>query len=113
MLRDRFFYRAANVPKAGGIVCAYFLQAMCFHRGELVLSLLFSALSKVGAIKVCFLQLLSQQHLLKTCMIYNIFGSGANHGIHAQFMSQTSIFNERKKIILMCGERITFATVIL
>ncbi len=36
----------------GQILCAYFMQAMCFHGGEHVLSLFFSDLSRIGARKV-------------------------------------------------------------
>ncbi len=50
---DSFFFDgAANMQKAGRILCAHFPWAMCFHGVEHVLSLLFSDLSKLGAIKV-------------------------------------------------------------
>ncbi len=53
---DSFFFDgAANVQKAGQILCAHFPWAMCFHGGEHVLSLFFSDLSRLGAIKVSFL----------------------------------------------------------
>ena len=52
---DSFFFDgAANVQKAGQILCAHFPRAMCFHGGEHVLSLFFSDLSRLGAIKVSF-----------------------------------------------------------
>ncbi len=52
---DSFFFDgAANVQKAGQILCAHFPWAMCFHSGEHVLSLFFSDLSRLGAIKVIF-----------------------------------------------------------
>ncbi len=38
------------MQKEQQILCAYFLQAMCFHSSEHVLSLFFSDLSKLGAI---------------------------------------------------------------
>ncbi len=34
-----FFHIAANVQKAGQILCAHFPQAMCFHGGKHILSL--------------------------------------------------------------------------
>ncbi len=40
------------MQKAGQILCAHFPQAMCFHGGKHVLSLFFSDLSRLGAIKV-------------------------------------------------------------
>ncbi len=52
---DSFFFDgAANVQKAGQILCAHFPRAMCFHGGEHVLSLFFSDLSRLGAIEVSF-----------------------------------------------------------
>ncbi len=50
-----FFYDAANVQKAGAILCARYPRAMCFHGGEHVLSLFFSDLSKLKPIQVCSL----------------------------------------------------------
>ncbi len=47
---------------------------------------------------------------MKACRLYNIFGSGANHAIHAQFMAQASIFNDGRKIGLLQGEGTRFAT---
>ncbi len=53
-LTDIFFFdRAANAQKMGRILCAQFPWAMCFHGGEHVLSLFFSELSRIGALKVC------------------------------------------------------------
>ncbi len=52
--------------------------------------------------------------LLATCLekrrLYNIFGSGANHAIHAQFMAQASVFNDGHKIGLLQGAGTRFAT---
>ncbi len=47
---------------------------------------------------------------MKACRLYNIFGSGANHAIHAQFMAQASIFNDGRKIGLLRGKGTHFAT---
>jgi len=41
--------------------------------------------------------------ILKTCRLYNVFGSGANHGIYAQFMSQSALANGRRKVGLLRG----------
>ncbi len=51
---DSFFDRADNVQKAGQILFLHFPQAMCSHGGEHLLSLFFSDLSRVDAIKVSF-----------------------------------------------------------
>ena len=54
-----FFDGAANVQKAGQILCQTFPRAYCFHGGEHVLSLFFSDLSKLKHIQVrqveCFI----------------------------------------------------------
>ncbi len=56
MYTDCFFFdSAANVQKAGAILCARYPRAMCFHGGEHVLSLFFSDLSKLKPIQVCSL----------------------------------------------------------
>ncbi len=50
---DSFFLdEAANVQKAGQILCTHFPRTMCFHWGEHVLSLFYSDLSRLGSIKV-------------------------------------------------------------
>jgi hypothetical protein len=41
--------------------------------------------------------------ILKTCRLYNVFGSGANHGIYAQFMSQSGLSNGGRKVGLLWG----------
>ncbi len=46
----------------------------------------------------------------KVCRLYNIFGSGANLAIHAEFMAQASIFNDGCKIGLLRGAGTHFAT---
>ncbi len=48
--------------------------------------------------------------VLKTCRIYIIFGSEANHGIHVQFMAQASCFNNGKTIHLLQGAGTRYAT---
>ncbi len=47
------FDGAGNVQKAGSILTAKYLRAMCIHGGEHVLSLFFSDIANLPAIKVC------------------------------------------------------------
>ena len=42
--------------------------------------------------------------------MYNVFGSGAAHGIYAQFIQQSGIHNKRKRIGLLRGAVTRFAT---
>ncbi len=114
-----FFDGAANVQKVGAILCAKYPRAMSFHGGEHVLSLFFSDLAKINPIRVSlnflwnsFFQYLtfSQRLVLKTCRLYNIFGSGANHAIHAIFMDQAAAINGNQRIGLLRGAGTRFAT---
>ncbi len=41
--------------------------------------------------------------ILKTCRLYNVFRSGANHGIYAQFMAQSAIANKGRTVNLLQG----------
>ena len=41
--------------------------------------------------------------ILKTCRLYDVFGSGANHAIYAQFMAQLSMANKGCKVGLLQG----------
>ena len=41
--------------------------------------------------------------ILKACRLYNVFGSGANHGIYAQFMAQSALANKGRKVGLLMG----------
>ncbi len=47
--------------------------------------------------------------ILKTCRLYNVFGSSASHRIHA-FMTQTSALNNGKRIGLLRVAGTRFAT---
>ena len=106
------------MKKAGEILCAHFPWAMCLNGDEHVLSLFFSDLSRLGAIKVIFLfnymlhlqnshfleatcleSMQTLQHIWKWCQSF-----------HAQFMAQASIFNDGHKIELLCGAGTRFAT---
>jgi hypothetical protein len=51
---------------------------------------------------IAFLTLV-QLLILKTCRMYNVFGSGANHAIYAQFIGQSSAANSGRKIGLLRG----------
>ncbi len=74
-------------------LCVFMVGNMCCY--------FFSDLSRLGIIKVrnCFHFLFycvktltfPLQLVLKAFRLYNIFGSGANNVIHAQFMAQASI----------------------
>ena len=46
---------------------------------------------------------LCQVLILKTCRIYNVFGSGASHTIYAQFMAQLALANRGWKVCLIQG----------
>ncbi len=50
--------------------------------------------------------------VLKAYMLYNVFGSGAIHGIYAQFMTHASAMNNRKRISLLRGAGVRFATLL-
>ena len=64
-----------------------------------MISLFFSSISKMP------IRLL----MLKTCRLYNIFGSGANHGIYSQFMLQSAHFNAGRELGLLRGAGTRFA----
>ena len=48
--------------------------------------------------------------ILKTCRLYNVFGLGAHHAMHAQFISQSALSNCGKRVGLLWGAGIRFAT---
>jgi hypothetical protein len=47
--------------------------------------------------------------ILKTCRLYNVFGSGAQHAIYA-FMVQSSLYNKGRLVGLLQGAGTQFAT---
>ena len=114
------FVDTSNAQKAGEILCATYAPAFCFHGGKhIMLSLFFSDLANFRPIKVsasnfclhfCCILILFQNPILKTCRLYNVFESDANHGIHAQFMTQASALNNGKRIGLLRGAGTRFAT---
>ncbi|KAL3766725.1 hypothetical protein ACHAWU_003114 [Discostella pseudostelligera] len=71
-----FFDGASNVQKAGEVLMAQFPHSFCFHGGEHVVSLFFSFIAQIPQIKLL---------IHKTCWLHNVFGSGANQAIYAQF----------------------------
>ncbi len=95
-----FFDGASNVQKAGQILMAKLPRTFCFHGGEHVVSHFFSSIAKIRPIKLL---------ILKTCRLYNVFGSGANHAIHAQFIAQ-SLANKDKQVGLLRGAGTRFAS---
>ncbi len=96
-----FFDGASNVQKAGQILMAKFPHTFCFPGREHVVSLFFSSIAKIRPIKLL---------ILKTCRFYNVFGSGANHAIHAQFIAQSALTNKGKQVGLLRGDGTRFAS---
>ncbi len=45
----------------------------------------------------------------KCCRLYNVFGSGASHEIHSQFMTQSFIHNKGRRVGLLHGAKIRMA----
>ncbi len=90
-------------------MCATFPQAMYCNYCKHILSLSFLDLLKVKKIQVstCCILIDSNHYLTyfisNTCVevSYDISGSGASHGIHAQFMAQAAAFNDGEKIVLL------------
>lgn len=50
-----------------------------------------------------FYYLFLQDLILRVGRLYNVFGSGASHGLHAQFMSQSTLLNNGRKVNLLRG----------
>ena len=42
--------------------------------------------------------------------MYNVFGSGATHGIHAQFIAQSALANREKRVGMLRGASTRFAS---
>ncbi len=114
-----YFDGASNVQKDGEVLMAKFPRSFCFHGGEHVVSLFFSSIAKIKPVKVhhacilcnCCLTffniILTFVYLSgfdsQTCRMYNVFGSGANHAIYAQFMAQSALVNRGQKVCLISG----------
>ena len=78
------------------------------------MSLFFSSIANIKPVKVHQTMLLNfvnqiltlsicQVMILKTCRMYNVFGSGASHAIYAQFMVQSALANRDRKVCLIQG----------
>ena len=48
--------------------------------------------------------------ILRTCRLYNVFGSGANHAMYAQFIDQSALANRGRHVGLLRGAGTRFAT---
>ncbi len=57
-----------------------------------------------------WLTILCQTLVLKCSRFYNVFGSGASHGIHSQLMTQAAAFNKWRKIGLLQGAGTNLST---
>ncbi|KAL3769143.1 hypothetical protein ACHAWU_001211 [Discostella pseudostelligera] len=94
-LTDIFLFDgASNVQKAGRLLAIKFPHAYCFHGGEHVVSLFFASIAKLTPIKAL---------ILKTCRLYNVFGSGAQHAVYAQFMAKSAVSNNGRQVGLIRG----------
>ena len=51
-----------------------------------------------------------QSLILKSCRLYNTFGSGSTHGLYAQFMAQSIAHNNNRAIGLLRGAGNRMAT---
>ncbi len=49
------------------------------------------------------LVVLMQSLILKTCRLYNVFGSGAQHAVYAQFIAQSTMSNNGRPVGLIRG----------
>ena len=116
------FDGASNVQKAGDILNVKYPTSHTIHGVEHVFSLFFDDCAKLKPIKVgslmtfkigslCHLDLtansalshIEQPLIHKICRLYNVFGSGASHGIYAQFMEQSREHNNGRAIGLLRG----------
>jgi hypothetical protein len=112
-----YFDGASNVQKAGEVLMARFPRTFCLHGGKHVVSLFFSSITNIKPVKVCcvfalsgYIQSIDSQFfpflqilILKTCRLYNVFGSGANHGNYAQIMAQSAMANKGCLVNLLRG----------
>ena len=102
------FDGASNVQKDGDILNMKYPTSHTIHGIEHVFSLFFDDCAKLKSVKVgvlmisnigafCNLELaaisalfpIEQILIHKICRLYNVFVSGASHGIYAQFMEQS------------------------
>ncbi len=112
MYTDYFFFDCAtNVQKAGAILCATYPWAMCCHGGKHVLSLSqwpFKAEAHsgkyVGYLFIYLFILYKCNNILRTCQLYNVFGSGLNHSIHHNSLHKPILWTMDVRLVY-CGER--------
>ena len=119
MIRDAcipiFFHfdGAANVQNGGLRLCTLYPRTYIFYGGEDVISLFFSDIAKIAPIKVrmcafiffaslsriilyCITLNLLQILIIKLFRMYNMFGSGAAHGIYTHFIQQSDVHDNGK-----------------
>jgi hypothetical protein len=69
------------------------------------------SLTSILTFAICFIFFPTLQLLiLKCCRFYNTFGSGASHGIYAQFIAQSTQLNNGRAIGLLRGTGTRMAT---
>jgi hypothetical protein len=69
------------------------------------------SLTSILTFVICFIFFPTLQLLiLKCCHFYNTFGSGASHGIYAQFIAQSTQLNNGRAIGLLRGAGTRMAT---
>ena len=122
-----YFDGSANDPNCVFRLCVFYPRAYVFHGREHAIFIFFSDIAKIAPNKVCmcaFIFFVSfytillycltlnilQILIIKVCRMYNVFGSGAAHGIYAQFFQQSGVHNNRKRIGLLRGAGTRFAT---
>ena len=106
---------ASNVQKAGQVVEVVFPRVSVLHGSEHCLSLTFTDIAKIPAIKVSTITCgndytvstianivrLLQLLILKTSRIYRVFGSGSFHAPHAQFQDAVKTANKGRAANLL------------
>ena len=116
-----FFDGASNVQKAGRCLVAYYPRAHVLHGVEHVIALFFKDLASHSIVKVrggcnvfyflhndspsfCFSPIyVIQRMILRECRLYNVYGSGASHGIYALFQAHAALHNDGKYFGLLRG----------
>ena len=114
------FDGASNFQKGGLRLCVLYPRAYLFRGGEHINSYFFSRIENIATITVCmcafiffvsfslmilYCLTLKLLHILilKFCRMYNVFGSGATHGIYLQLIWQSGVHNNTKRIGLIRG----------
>ena len=101
----------SNVQKAGEVLMARFPHTFASMGENMLFCSSFHQLQK-SFLYLCYFFLQSidsrfflfvQVLILKTCRLYNVFRSGGNHTIDAQFMAQSSLANRGHTVGLLHG----------